>query len=82
MPRYILDFQFTCHSAREVRRLRLNIFMVLVLSFLGGLGYSSTLSSMHAFITNPSTHAINSTDWVCVIFIVMFPLLQAIKNWR
>ena len=52
---------YTC-AAWEIWRLRLNFFVVMVLSFLGGIGYTSTLSTFHQYVTNPREEDLNGTD--------------------
>ena len=51
---------------RELWRLRLNFCVLLVISFMGGIGYSSVLSSLHQFVTNPTLEKLNGTEKVCV----------------
>ena len=46
----------------EIWRLRLNFFVVMVLSFLGGIGYTSTLSTFHQYVINPREEDLNGTD--------------------
>ena len=46
---------------RELWRLRLNFFVLLVLSFTGGIGYSAVLSSLHQFVINPTVEELNGT---------------------
>jgi len=57
-------------SVRELWRLRLNFFVLLVISFMGGIGYSSVLSSLHQFVTNPTLEKLNGTEKVCVLGII------------
>ena len=40
----------------------MNFFVVMVLSFLGGIGYTSTLSTFHQYVINPREEDLNGTD--------------------
>ena len=44
-------------------RLRINFFVIIVLGFLGGIGYTSILSSFHQFITNPTYEDLEGTRY-------------------
>ena len=55
----------------EIWRLRLNFFVVMMLSFLGGIGYTSTLSSFHQYITNPREEELNDTDLQGVVSFII-----------
>ena len=56
----------------EIWRLRLNFFVVMVLSFLGGIGYTSTLSTFHQYIINPREEDLNGTDLQGVVSLNRF----------
>jgi len=67
---YSLLLSSLSYSVRELWRLRLNFFVLLVISFMGGIGYSSVLSSLHQFVTNPTLEKLNGTEKVCVLGII------------
>ena len=62
---------------RELWRLRLNFFVLLVLSFTGGIGYSAVLSSLHQFVINPTVEELNGT---VKVYIVPLPDCQGVTG--
>jgi len=52
-----------CSLAKELWRLRVNFFALLVL-VLANIGYMSPLASLHQFVTNPTLEEQNGTQMV------------------
>ena len=66
-----MTIKLICTSAVwGIWRLRLNFFVVMVLSFLGGIGYTSTLSTFHQYVINPREEDLNGTDLQGVVSVL------------
>ena len=62
-----------CSLAKELWRLRVNFFVLLVL-LLTSVGHTSPLASLHQFVTNPTLEEQNGTQMVqAYIAIEYFP---------